>query len=70
LDELRFEALGEKRLQLVLTASTLLITQQLVGGDIATSLEQFKQTLKNELIVILNDVDWGYGYLESCSNRQ
>lgn len=55
LDESRLSALGEKFLQLTLTASALFISANAAGQRIAEQ-PDFKTNLKNDLILILNDV--------------
>uniref|UniRef100_A0A915DSI5 Uncharacterized protein n=1 Tax=Ditylenchus dipsaci TaxID=166011 RepID=A0A915DSI5_9BILA len=57
LDQFRFMGLSEKYLQLILTTSAVFIASNLAGKDVCES-TNFKLELKNELIVILNDVSW------------
>lgn len=57
LDECRFVALGEKHLQLVLTTAAIFITSNLAGRHVCET-TTIKETLKRELIVVLNDVTW------------
>ncbi|KAI1730319.1 t-complex protein 11 domain-containing protein [Ditylenchus destructor] len=66
LDEHRFLALGEKYLQLILTTAAVFISSNLAGKDVCESTD-FKITLKNELIVILNDVSWS-NYTDKLGN--
>jgi len=55
MDELRILELNEKYTQLIFTVSSILIVCNLVGRSNLSSC--FKANLKNELIVILNDLD-------------
>ncbi|CAD6192224.1 unnamed protein product [Caenorhabditis auriculariae] len=56
LDRGRISRLSEKFLQIIITASSVLVTCGVAGRQIAES-EDFKTTLKNHLIVIANDID-------------
>lgn len=57
LDQNRFMALSEKFLQLILTTSAIFITSNLAGRSVCEN-PKFKTLLKNELIIILNNVTW------------
>lgn len=61
LDAQRIEALSEKLLQLELTVASIFVACNLLGkaycGE-GTAANAFKSELKQDLLVILNDVDW------------
>ncbi|VDK69345.1 unnamed protein product [Litomosoides sigmodontis] len=56
IDRLRLEALAVKYLQLIVCTSCVLVSCNLAGKDVS-QVKDFKTNLKNEVIVITNDVD-------------
>lgn len=56
IDRLRLEALAVKYLQLILCTSCVLVSCNLAGKNVA-QVKDFKTNLKNEVIVITNDVN-------------
>lgn len=57
LDEARIKAIGEKYFQLVIATSSIFIACNLAGKNVCES-ANFKMNLKNDLIVITNDIDY------------
>uniref|UniRef100_A0A915PZI8 Uncharacterized protein n=1 Tax=Setaria digitata TaxID=48799 RepID=A0A915PZI8_9BILA len=56
IDRFRLEALATNYLQLVVCVSCVLVSCSLAGKDVA-QLKDFKTNLKNDVIVITNDID-------------
>lgn len=56
LDETKITALSEKFLQLELATAAIFLTTNFVGK----ACEGIKAELKRDLLVILNDLDWGF----------
>jgi hypothetical protein len=55
MDELRIRALSEKYLQLIFVLSTIFVSGNLIGREICET-KDFKNLLKKDLIILLNDV--------------
>uniref|UniRef100_A0A914YY66 T-complex 11 n=1 Tax=Panagrolaimus superbus TaxID=310955 RepID=A0A914YY66_9BILA len=55
MDELRIRALSEKYLQLILVISTIFVSGNIIGREICET-KNFKNLLKKDLIILLNDV--------------
>ena len=56
MDELRIRALSEKYLQLILVISIIFVAGNLIGREICETAD-FKNLLKKDLIILLNDVN-------------
>ena len=56
LDEARIKAMGEKFLQLVITTASIFVASNLAGKEVCET-TSFKTSLKNDLILILNDIN-------------
>uniref|UniRef100_A0AC34F1Y8 T-complex 11 n=1 Tax=Panagrolaimus sp. ES5 TaxID=591445 RepID=A0AC34F1Y8_9BILA len=55
MDELRIRALSEKYLQLILVISTIFVSGNIIGKEICET-KNFKNLVKKDLIILLNDV--------------
>uniref|UniRef100_A0A914BV58 T-complex 11 n=1 Tax=Acrobeloides nanus TaxID=290746 RepID=A0A914BV58_9BILA len=66
LDEARIKAMGEKFLQLVITTASIFVASNLAGKEVCET-TSFKTSLKNDLILILNDIN-ANNYVDKLEN--